>query len=606
MAGFTVAQLTLLIILVAAFALLLTERIRIDLTAVLIILALAVTGILPAEEALSGFGSEPAIVAAAIFVLSGAMQTTGLADRLGWWISRLAGKGSLRITGVIMGAVAALSAFTHHLTITAVMVPVTLKLSQDQNVPASRLLMPMSFAASLGTTITILGAPAFLIADRLLRQAGRPGLGVFSIAPVGIALTITGILFVLIAGRFLLPVRNGKQQGTDEARFQLDGYYTELIISEESALTNKTLEELQEKNDGRFKVAGWMRYGRPLRRPYEHRRLQANDVLLVRTNPDELATIQQEPGIHLYPIYKYQNGETFSAASDEDEEGNRLVQTVLAPGSELDGRTIGKIKFLERYGLIVVGIWRRSAWLRAELSRVRLREGDVLLLYGNEETIERLKGDRSFLMLVPFQGEPYMRHRAPLAGLIMIASIVVAALGILPVEIALLAGAAAVVLTRCINIQQTYRAIDGRIYVFIAGAIPLGLAMQSTGTADLLANRLYAFLGGWPPSLILFALFIIAALLTQMMSDAGTVALLGPLVISLALALGHSPEAYVVVVAMAAVASFLTPIGHHGNLLVYGPGGYRFNDFIKVGTPLTFLVGVVVTFLVQVLWPVGG
>jgi di/tricarboxylate transporter len=227
-----------------------------------------------------------------------------------------------------------------------------------------------------------------------------------------------------------------------------------------------------------------------------------------------------------------------------------------------------------------------------------------LLLYGNEEAIERLKGDRSFLMLVPFQGEPFMRHRAPLAGVIMIASIVVAAAGVLPVEIALLAGAVAVILTGCINIQQTYRAIDGRIYVFIAGAIPLGLAMESTGTADLLAGRLYSFLGGWPPSLILFTLFVIAALLTQMMSDAGTVALLGPLVISLAMALGHSPEAYVVVVAMAAVASFLTPIGHHGNLLVYGPGGYRFNDFIRVGTPLTLLVGIVVTFGVQVIWPV--
>ena len=604
MAGFTVVQLTLLVILAGAFALLLTERIRIDLTAVLIILALAVTGILPAEEALSGFGSEPAIVAAAIFVLSGAMQTTGLADRLGLWIGRLAGKSSLRITGVVMGAVAALSAFTHHLTITAVMVPVTLKLSQDHDVPASRLLMPMSFAASLGTTITILGAPAFLIADRLLRQSGRPGLGVFSIAPIGIGLTVTGILFVLIGGRFLLPVRNGKQQEGNGARFQLDGYYTELIISEESAFTNHTLEELEEKSKGRFKVAGWMRYGRPMSRPYGNSRLQANDVLLVRTNPDELATIQQEPGIHLYPIFKYQNGGAFTAANENEKEASRLVQSVLAPGSELDGRTIGKTKFLERYGLIVVGIWRRSAWLRAELSRVRLREGDVLLLYGNEEAIERLKGDRSFLMLVPFQGEPFMRHRAPLAGVIMIASIVVAAAGVLPVEIALLAGAVAVILTGCINIQQTYRAIDGRIYVFIAGAIPLGLAMESTGTADLLAGRLYAFLGSWPPSLILFALFVIAALLTQMMSDAGTVALLGPLVISLAMALGHSPEAYVVVVAMAAVASFLTPIGHHGNLLVYGPGGYRFNDFIRVGTPLTLLVGIVVTFGVQVIWPV--
>jgi di/tricarboxylate transporter len=207
-------------------------------------------------------------------------------------------------------------------------------------------------------------------------------------------------------------------------------------------------------------------------------------------------------------------------------------------------------------------------------------------------------------MLVPFQGEPFMRHRASLAGLILIASIIVAATGAIPVEIAFLTGALAVVLTRCMNIQQTYRAIDTRIYVFIAGAIPLGLAMQSTGTADLLADGLFTFLSGWPPSLILFLLFIASALLTQMMSDAGTVALFGPVVISLALALGHAPETYVVVVAMAAVASFLTPIGHHGNLLVYCPGGYQFTDFIRVGTPLTFLVGIVTVIVVQLIWPV--
>ena len=598
-------QLTLLLIIAGAFVLLLTERIRIDLTALLIIVALGVTGILPSAEALSGFGSEPAIVVAAIFVLSGAMYTTGLSDRLGLWIGRLAGSSSQRMITVIMTAVAALSAFTHHLTITAVMLPVTLKLSQDHDVPASRLLMPMSFAASLGTTITILGAPAFLIADRLLRQAGRPGLGIFSIAPIGIVLSIVGTLFILVAGRFLLPSRSGQSQDSSEARFQLDGYYTEMILSEESKFMGQTLAEMQEENIARFQVTGWLRQGRARARPYDQKHLQANDVLLIRTSPDELATIQQQPGIDLYPIFKYKNGNTATVPPNTDNpEEDRLMQAVLAPGSELAGRSIGQVNFLERYGLIVVGIWRRSTWLRAEISRVRLHEGDVLLLHGGAEAFERLGKDRSFLMLVPFQGEPFMRHRAPLAGLIMIVSIVVAALGVVPVEIALFTGALAVVLTRCVTIQQAYRTIDIRIYVFIAGAIPLGLAMQSTGVSDLLAQGLYSFLAGWSPSFILFFLFLGAAMITQMMSDAGTVALMGPVAISLALALGHAPEAYIVVVAMAAVASFLTPIGHHGNLLIYGPGGYQFSDFIKVGTPLTLLVALVTTFMVQVIWPI--
>lgn len=605
--GLTGTQVTLLVILIGAFVLLLTERIRIDLTAVLIIVALAITGILTPEEALSGFSSEPAIVAAAIFVMSGAMYTTGLSDRLGFWIGRQAGQRLHQMIAVIMGAVAALSAFTHHLTITAVMLPVTLKLSQDHKISPSKLLMPMSFAASLGTTITILGAPAFLISDQLLRQAGEPGLGVFSIAPIGLALTVAGTLFIMVSGHWLLPERRSKESDLAEGRFQLDGYYTELSLSEASSFIDMTLDEFNAECNGRFQVVGWLRHGRPRARPYGRKRLKASDVLLVRTTPDELVTIQQQPGINLHPIHKYKNGAngTKTAETDDEKESSeQLVQAVVAPGAELVGRTIGQVNFLERFGLIVVSIWRRNAWLRTELSRVRLREGDVLLLFGDADAFERLRPERSFLMLVPFQGEPFMRHRAPLAGLIMIASVALAAFNVLPVEIALLTGAAVMVLMRCLTIPQAYRAIDVRIYVFIAGAIPLGLAMQNTGTAELLADGLYWLMSTWPPTIILFLLFAAAALVTQMMSDAGTVALLGPVAVSLALALQHSPSAYVVTVAVAAVASFLTPIGHHGNLLVYGPGGYQFSDFIRVGVPLTLLVAVITVFLVQVLWPI--
>lgn len=596
----TIAQMTLLLILGGAFVLFLTERIRIDLTAVLIILCLALTGILTPEEALSGFGSEPAIVAAAIFVLSGAMYTTGLSDRLGLWIGRLAGQRFQRVIAVIMTAVAALSAFTHHLTITAVMLPVTLRLSQKHKIPASHLLMPMSFAASLGTTITILGAPAFLIADRILRQAGAPGLSIFSIAPIGIAITIAGTAFVLIAGRRLLPTRVGNQQNAEE-RFQLNGYYTELVIPEKSPFIDRTVTELETKINNRFQLAGWLRHGRARPRPYHHQKLQVGDVLLVRTTPDELATIQQEPGIDLYPVVKYKNEERPTAARNGPSQ--QLVQAVVAPNSEFVGRTIGQVDFRQSYGVIVAGIWRRSGWLRAELSRVRLREGDVLLLVGDETAIARLERVKSFLMLVPFRGEPFMRHKASMAALILIGSVALAAFGVLSVVMALLLGAATAVLTGCLTPQQAYRAVDTRIYVFIAGVVPLGLAMQHTGTADLIAGGLYDFVAQWPPTLILFLLFTAAAILTQMMSDAGTVVLLGPVAVALALALRQRPEPYVVVVAVAAVASFLTPIGHHGNLLVYGPGGYQFSDFLKMGTPLTIIVALLTIVLAQLLWP---
>jgi di/tricarboxylate transporter len=602
MLGLTLAQVVLLLILAGAFVLLLTESIRIDLTAVLIIIALTLTGLLEPEEALSGFSSEPAIVVAAVFVLSEALFRTGLSDRFGLWIGWLAGHSFNRMLSVIMLAVAALSAFTHHVTMTAVMLPVTLKLSREHKIAPSKLLMPMSFAASLGTTITIIGAPAFLIADNVLRLAGRPGLAVFAIAPIGLALSLGGTVFMLLVGRFLLPDRKRSEEN-GQANFRLDSYYTEVIVLPDSPFVGKTLAELEAAEIQSLRVSGWLQGGRSLRRPFKHKVIREGDILLLRTSPDDIATIQAEPGFALHPLVKYGDAVTTTEGSNKHDV-EPFVQAVVAPESELVGRTIAQVNFLERYGTLVVGLWRSKGWLRAELSRIKLRAGDVLVLLNNEEALRQIGDNRSFLMLTPFQGEPLRRRKAPFAGLVMATTVVIAALNVLPVEIVLMAGAATVVLARCLTPRQAYQAIDTRIYVFIAGAIPLGLAMTATGTADLLASWLQRLVGEWPPWSILLLLFFTAAVITQLMSDAATTALLAPVAVALAQILHHPPEPFVVTVAMAAVASFFTPIGHHGNLLVYGPGHYQFSDFLRLGTALTLVVAAIVVLLAPLLWPI--
>jgi di/tricarboxylate transporter len=601
--GIELNQIYLFIILVGAIVLLFTEWIRIDLTAILIIVMLGLSGVLDSEAALSGFSSEPAILLAAVFVLNGAMFHTGLSERLGNRIKQLAGTSLERAVGVVMPSVALLSAFTHHVTVTGLMLPPMLKLSRDSGIPASKLLIPLSFAASLGTTITIIGAPAFLIADGLLRQAGQSGLGIFSIAPIGLFLSLAGTIFFLLLGRFLLPSHRGDEESVDH--FRMEGYYTELVLLPDSALIGKTVQELEELQPTVFKVSAWYRNGRPRNRPFGTKKTQAGDVLVIRTSPDKIATIEQEPGIAIQPLEKYR--ETFQTAPDgengKEERATQLVQSVVAPRSELIGRTIGRVNFLENYGVIIVGVWRRKGWLRTELSRVRLREGDVLVMAGDTDALQRISDDRSFLMLVPFRGEPKPLHKARLAGTIMVLSTVVAALNVVPLEIVFLTGALVMILTGCISTQQAYQSIDTRIYVFIAGAIPLGLAMQETGTADLLAGWLEGLVAGWGIHWILLALFLVTGLVTQIMSDAGTTALFGPIAIALAHGLGLAPEPFVVTVAMAAVTSFFTPIGHHGNLLIYGPGRYQFWDFVRVGVPLTLIIAVIVAFMAPMLWP---
>jgi di/tricarboxylate transporter len=280
-----------------------------------------------------------------------------------------------------------------------------------------------------------------------------------------------------------------------------------------------------------------------------------------------------------------------------------LVQAVVAPRSELEQQTLGEVDFRQRYGALVVGFWRRDGWLQQELARIQLRAGDVLVLQGDQEALKRVANDPAFLMLIPFQGEARLRRKAWLAGTIMLATVAVAAFNILSIEMAAVAGAVAMVLSGCLTAGQAYRAIDTRIFVFIAGAMPLGAAMQRSGASALLAGWLQTAVGNWEPIFILLALFGVVAILTQFMSDAATTAIFAPVAAALAHVLGQPPEPYVVTVAMAAVASFLTPIGHHGNLLIYGPGRYQFTDFVWVGAPLTVLVAFIVAYLAPLLWP---
>lgn len=598
--GLTYQQAAFFLIMIVSFTLLVTEKLRSDLVAVLIIISLVISGVLKSGEALSGFGSEPAIIVVSIFVISGAFQQTGLADMMGAWVNKLAGQHYERAIVVIMTSVGILSAFTHHVTTTAVMLPVVLSLSRERNIPASKLLMPLSISASLGTTITIIGAPAFLVASDILVRAGRPALGIFSIAPIGIALTIFGTLFMLLAGRYILPVR---KQGEDLANiYRLDKYFTEIKILPESPFIGKSLKEFKEERKYHFTVAGWVRNGDRLRGYFSRYKLQENDILLIHSTPEDIITFREEKGIELHPVEKFGSEEEQETDTTAENAAEELVQAVIAPSSELLNRTLKDVDFRANYGAIVVGLWRREGFIKQELSSIKLKAGDVLLLRGDDESLTRISNDPAFLMLIPFHSEIKVRRKAGIAAFIMVCSIIMAGFNILPLEIIMLAGASAMILTRSITMRQAYKCIDAKVYVFIAGAIPLGAAIQKTGTDKLIAQWLHSSVAGWHPVLILLLVFTIVAIITQFMSDAATTAFFAPVGIAFANTLNMAPEPFVITIAMSAVASFLTPIGHHGNLLIYGPGGYRFRDFITVGIPLTIGIAVIVVFLSRMLW----
>lgn len=588
-------QILFLLILAGSLYLFVSERLRVDVTAMLTLLALVVTGVLDSKAALSGFASEPAIIVAAVFVISGGLAATGLTEKIGQWVERAAGASEPRAIAVTMPVVAALSSFTHHVMVTAMMLPILTRLARAKGLSPSRLLMPMSFAASLGTTLTLVSAPAFLLADHLIERSGAEGLGIFSITPIGLALVVVGLVYMLVA-RWLLPKRAG--EAGDDGYLRLDRYRTELLVVEGSRWSTRPLAELEKALGDKFRLVGWLRDGLPRHDLNASSPLISGDVLLVEASADALASLHDDPGLDLNALARFGNRATGDGQ-------RQLVQAVVAPGSEFIGRTIRELNFARRFHTVIAGLWRRSGELDSRLADARLREGDLLVLWGRPSRFTELAAHHGFLMLVPFAGEAKRRIRAPLALAVLAVTVFAAATELLPAPLAFLLGAVAMVATRCVDVEQAYREIDVRIFVMIAGVIPLGIAMEQTGTAQLLASGLLHVVAGWPPLAVLLVMFTVAALLTQILSDAATTVLLGPIAVSLAEALQLPVTPFVVCTALGAVVAFLTPIGHHGNLLILGPGNYRFHDFLRIGLPLTVMIALVSAWMAQWLW-LGG
>jgi di/tricarboxylate transporter len=412
-----------------------------------------------------------------------------------------------------------------------------------------------------------------------------------------VALVLFTIAYMFL-GRWILPKRKARAHEDDYLR--LDRYYIELIIEDQSRWIGRPMAEFNRYYDGRLEVAEWLRDGVPQHNKGKEAVLAAGDVLFASATPDEIATVEGDPGVSLHAVKKY--GGTGGKA---DEGTHQLVQVVVAPHSPFIGETIGSVDFRKSFDVLVVGLWRRQEWIRDRLSQIKMREGDLLVLRGTPERFAELASHHGFLMMVPFSANPRRRQFATRTLLIVAATVAAAASGVVPPQMAFLGGAVTLVLTGCVGIEQAYREIDVRIYVMIAGVIPLGLGMEKTGTAAFLADQLQQLTLGWTPFGVMLALYWGAALVTQILSDAATTVLLGPISLALALALGLPPQPFIVCTALGAVTAFLTPIGHHGNLLILNPGQYTFGDFFRVGVPLTLGISLVSAWLAQWLW-LGG
>ena len=789
----TADNILVLAILAGAVILFVTELIRIDLVALLVLASLALTGLVTPAEALSGFSNAAVVTVWAMFILSGGLAQSGVAGMIGQQVLRLPGRSEVQLMAVIMLTAAVMSAFMNNVGVAALLLPVVVHIARQTRTPPSRLLLPLAIGSLLGGMMTLIGTPPNILAGQALTAFGLEPFGLFDFMPVGIAIMVAGILFMILFGRRLLPDRhpvqdlanhgNGANGSLDprelyglderlalitipagsplanrtlaesrigralgltilglqrEGRVQMtvrpdtmlqendrllalghlerleelstrptivvedvgvdaervlsnDVALAELEVTAASPIVSQSIAQLDIRHHYGLNVLAVRRDGRARRRDLGDLQLLEGDVLLLQgprpdlarfgdtadsgdlhdyTLSDELsgggyglrehlliAHVPEDSTLVGRTLLESRLGDTFGLvalgiirpehtelAPSSDTvveagdmillEGNPedlllvralqklevtshldvgrvelesatvgLTEAVLAPRTSLVNKTLRGIRFREKYGLSVLAIWRNGRALRSNLGTIPLEFGDAFLIYGPHDRINFLAEEPDFVVLRD-EAQPMVRlNKAPLAALVMLAVVISALAGWVPIAIAAVAGAALMVLSGSLTMDEAYHYIDWRAVFLIACMLPLGIAMETTGTAEMLARGMVSMVGDYGQYALLAGLFILTNIASQFMPNPVVTVLMAPIAINTAVDLAVSPYALMMVVAIAASAAFMSPVGHPANVLVMGPGGYRFKDFVKVGVPLTIVVLIVTMLVLPIFWP---
>ena len=582
-----------LIILVAAVGLFATERLPVDLVAMLVMSVLILSGIITATEGIAGFSNPATVTVGAMFILSAGLFKTGAVNFLGEWLARLARRSFWLVLIALMLSVGALSAFINNTAAVAVLMPVALGMARDARVSPSRLLMPLSFASMFGGVCTLIGTSTNILVSSIAATRGQPAFGMFEFLPLGSVMFAVGTLYMLTIGVRLIPER--RAEGDLAESFNLNSYVTELVVLPASPSVGVELRDSTLVRDLDIAILEISRDAQTLPLPAPATRLAAGDVLRVRCDVEKLAALQAQEGVQLKPGSKWRD-------ADLESDETVLVEAVVAPNSTLVGRSLEAAQFREAFDATVLALRHSGHTLHEGLAHTRLRAGDALLVEARREHLSRLRQAKEFVIISDVGLPKFRRGKIITAMAIMIGVVAVAASGWLPIVASAIVGCVLMVLAGCVTLDEAYRAIEWRVIFLLGGILSLGLALDKTGAARIVAAWMTATIGVWGPVALLSAFYLLTSLLTEAMSNNATAALLAPVAIVTADSLGVSPRPFLVAVAFAASASFMTPVGYQTNTLIYGPGQYKFTDFLRVGTPLNLLFWLLATLLIPVFW----
>jgi len=587
-------QIVVCVLLIIVFVAFVKEWFSPDLVAMGAFVLLLGIGVLDEKSALSVFSNPAPIIVSCMFVLSAALERTGTIEALGEWFEKLAGRKELRVLLVLMLIVAVLSAFVNNTPVVVVFMPIVLALARKHDLVASRFLIPLSYAAIVGGTCTIIGTSTNLVASGIAKESGLEEFGMFEVSKLGIVFVIVTFVYMLLIGRKLLPDRVTLSTLFDSNEGK--EFLTSVIISDDSELIGKKISETSLSKIRNFRVLEVSRLGKKINSPIKEITFSSGDKLLVKSRIEGVVDAGGNAGVEL-------GIEGGLGLQELQTESAVLIEGVIGPGSSLVGRSIKELNFRERYDVIILALHRRGVNLRDKFENVRLAFGDTILVEGSPDKINALSQERDFINLSQSNCRPLRRSKVPFAVGALLLFMFLAAFKVAPLIVLALGAALLTLFSKCLEPSEAYDAIDWKVIFMIFGMLGLGTALQKVEVIQMLADSLT----GWALILkniyVLVALiYLVTAILTELISNNAVAALLTPVAISVAQAMDLDSRPLVVAVMFAASASFSTPIGYQTNTYIYGAGGYKFTDFTRVGIPLTFILWAVSIVLIPLMW----
>jgi di/tricarboxylate transporter len=587
-------EIAVVLALVAAvFVAFVRERMPPDVVAMTGVAVLLATGILGTSEVLAVFGNHAPITVACMFVLSGALERTGMIDAIGRAIAQAAvTTPRLAVLALLLGAMV-ISAFINNTPVVVILTPIVIAMAGRLRIAPSKLLIPLSFASIFGGTTTLIGTSTNLLVDGVAQGRGLAPFGMFEITVPSLAMAAMGIAYLVLVGRWLLPDRT--TFGAELVDAGGRQFLAEVLVPQDSPLVGKTLRQARLSDKQAFTVVDLIRHDVSLRARKSDTVLEPGDRIVLRTNLAEVMGLRAGGGVTFAP------GEhVFEPIGTRD---TRIMEGIVGPRSRFVGRRVADLRLRRLYGVYILAIHRQNETLSGNFDQLRLGFGDTLLLEGPPEGLKRLFERQDLINLSEPRARPFRREKAWIAVTAILAVMALAALDLLPIAGLAMMAAAVVVATRCIDPDEAYETIGWRILMLIFGMLALGRAMDRTGAAALIVGTIAGAVAGFGPVVVLSLVYVVTSILTEIVSNNAAAILLTPIAVGLAGQLGVDPRPFAVAVMYAASASFATPIGYQTNTFVYHAGGYRFTDFVRVGLPLNLLMWATATVVIPLWWP---